>query len=53
MPVQPGTPLVLTCIPAAFPDRAESLSLNWSPLRELRTFSLPWGSDRLPYQGFL
>ena len=41
MPVQPGTPSVLTCIPAAFPDRAESLSLSWSPLRELRTFSLP------------
>jgi hypothetical protein len=42
MPVQPGTPLVLTCVPAAFPDRAESLSLSWRPLRELRTFSLPW-----------
>ncbi len=25
MPVQPGTPLVLTCVPAAFPDRAEGL----------------------------
>ena len=39
---QPGTPLVLTCLPAAFPDRAKSLSLSWSPLREPRTFSLPW-----------
>jgi hypothetical protein len=27
---QPGTPLVLTCVSAAFPDWAESLS--WSPL---------------------
>jgi hypothetical protein len=44
MPVQPGTPLVLTCVPATFPDRAESLPLSWSPLREPRTFSLPWGS---------
>ena len=47
MPVQPGTPLVLTCVSVAFPDRAESLSLSWSPLRELRTFSLPWTDERL------
>ena len=39
MPVQPGTPLVLTCVPAAFPDRAESLFPNWSPLRKPRTCS--------------
>jgi hypothetical protein len=38
----PARPTVsLTCVPAPFPDRAESLSLSWSPLRELRTFSLP------------
>lgn len=38
----PARPTVsLTCVPAPFPDRVESLSLSWSPLRELRTFSLP------------